>query len=633
PNAIILAYHGASTDPFQVFPGSGILGMLGLSAYPTGVIDRVSGVQSRGSWYSMMNSRLSVPATVDMDLVRTYNPSTREFEATIQFTALQNLSGQYYFKCILVEDGIVWQQNGSLGGPNYVHDWTVRAIMNGASGELLSSGNWNQNDGITKTVDYTVPVPAGAGPDIVPDSCRIVVLVYESGSPLSSNAEIQQAKQWPLIAPDYVASMQALSPDIIGASNQPASYQAVIYNEGLMQDMYYLDLNFSGPAAWGQNYTTVNGTFNAGEMDSLMVDAGDSVIISVRIDPATVNGAGEAVLGFTSKNRPLLQDEVKFRMVTESGINILVVDAGDEDYETAYTSTLDNVFNGTYGVVSRTGLHPANVNLSAFDAVIWTAANTLPAFFPQEVTALQSYLDFGGNLFISGQDIGNDVYAGQSQFAQSFYNNYLHAEFVSNSSNIFLIKGYDGDPISDGMQYIITDYPYTKSPDQIQPYDPDGIAFMKYYNGPKLAGIRSDAGFFKTVYMATGIEQIDDAATRDSLMARTLRWFDVVVGIEDDPQLKPADFALAQNYPNPFNPSTTIRYTLSSGLPQQTSLTVFNALGQVVRTLVNQKQASGAYTVSWDGRDNSGAPAASGIYYYRLRSGGNVQVQKMILMR
>ncbi|MFZ0391148.1 MAG: hypothetical protein WAN36_11885, partial [Calditrichia bacterium] len=61
--------------------------MLGLNSYPTGVIDRVSGVQSRGSWYSQMNSRLSVPATVDMDLVRTYNPSTREFDATIQFTA------------------------------------------------------------------------------------------------------------------------------------------------------------------------------------------------------------------------------------------------------------------------------------------------------------------------------------------------------------------------------------------------------------------------------------------------------------------------------------------------------------------------------------------------------------------
>ena len=69
-NAIILAYHGAGSDPFRIFPGSSIISSLGLSAYPTGVIDRTSGVQSRGSWFTLMNSRNSIPATVSIDIQR-----------------------------------------------------------------------------------------------------------------------------------------------------------------------------------------------------------------------------------------------------------------------------------------------------------------------------------------------------------------------------------------------------------------------------------------------------------------------------------------------------------------------------------------------------------------------------------
>ncbi|MEJ2536408.1 MAG: Omp28-related outer membrane protein, partial [Calditrichia bacterium] len=107
---------------------------MGLSAYPTGIIDRVSGVQSRSVWNSYMQSRNSIPATVAIDLNRSYNAGTREFNSTVNITALQNLTGEFKYNIMLLEDGIVWTQNGSLGGPNYVHDWTVRAMMNGALG-------------------------------------------------------------------------------------------------------------------------------------------------------------------------------------------------------------------------------------------------------------------------------------------------------------------------------------------------------------------------------------------------------------------------------------------------------------------------------------------------------------------
>jgi flagellar hook assembly protein FlgD len=64
-------------------------------------------------------------------------------------------------------------------------------------------------------------------------------------------------------------------------------------------------------------------------------------------------------------------------------------------------------------------------------------------------------------------------------------------------------------------------------------------------------------------------------------------------------------------------------------------LNIYNAAGQVVRTLVDEEQAprAGGHTVRWDGRDDNGRPVASGVYLYRLTSGGESRVRKLVLVR
>ena len=97
-------------------------------------------------------------------------------------------------------------------------------------------------------------------------------------------------------------------------------------------------------------------------------------------------------------------------------------------------------------------------------------------------------------------------------------------------------------------------------------------------------------------------------------------------------QVLPAAFSLADNFPNPFNPATTIQYALPQAADVE--LTVYNVVGQVVRTLVAEHQSAGRYTVEWDATDASGHSLSAGLYFYRLQAGGEfAEVKKMLLLK
>lgn len=106
--------------------------------------------------------------------------------------------------------------------------------------------------------------------------------------------------------------------------------------------------------------------------------------------------------------------------------------------------------------------------------------------------------------------------------------------------------------------------------------------------------------------------------------------------VKDDDHNTPQRFELSQNYPNPFNPTTRIQFRVSSlefGNPAQTTLKVYNILGQLVRTLVDEEKMPGKYKINWDGKDDSGKEVGSGIYFYQLRTRDYTDTKKMVLLR
>jgi M6 family metalloprotease-like protein len=93
----------------------------------------------------------------------------------------------------------------------------------------------------------------------------------------------------------------------------------------------------------------------------------------------------------------------------------------------------------------------------------------------------------------------------------------------------------------------------------------------------------------------------------------------------------PGRYRLTNNYPNPFNSSTTLKYTI--GEPAQVQVQIFNLVGQLVATLVDRKEPAGEKTIIWDGKNNKGDEAATGVYICRCKAAKWTQSIKMLLVR
>ena len=141
-------------------------------------------------------------------------------------------------------------------------------------------------------------------------------------------------------------------------------------------------------------------------------------------------------------------------------------------------------------------------------------------------------------------------------------------------------------------------------------------------NGTSWTAVNSGLG--NSVYALSANGTYLFAGARGSVWRRPLS--EILTSVQPPWSQQPDAFVLDQNYPNPFNPATTIRYSLP--YKSQVLMTVYNALGQHVATLVRGLQDAGSYEVKFDGSE-----LASGVYFYRLQAGSYVNTKKLLLLR
>jgi hypothetical protein len=141
--------------------------------------------------------------------------------------------------------------------------------------------------------------------------------------------------------------------------------------------------------------------------------------------------------------------------------------------------------------------------------------------------------------------------------------------------------------------------------------------------------VPSDAQDLETDDMTlTVTSQMDPSVSANGTVTTT-----VIITAADDPYdpIIPGVFSLEQNYPNPFNPVTRIEFTLDKAM--KINLSVYNVIGQKVKTLASGRLPIGNHVLEWDGTDESGGLVSSGIYFYRLTTDNYARTRKMMLMK
>jgi len=118
------------------------------------------------------------------------------------------------------------------------------------------------------------------------------------------------------------------------------------------------------------------------------------------------------------------------------------------------------------------------------------------------------------------------------------------------------------------------------------------------------------------------------ALTEDDVKAL---YKELTTAVKNQSATEPADFALGQNYPNPFNPETQIDYQVPKA--GNVNISVYNIIGQLVTTLVDEVKTPGYYSVSWNARDQNGLRVPSGVYIARMVTNNYSMTRKLVLLK
>lgn len=279
--------------------------------------------------------------------------------------------------------------------------------------------------------------------------------------------------------------------------------------------------------------------------------------------------------------------------------NVLLVDDDDGySYESWYENAL-LASSYVYDIWDRSELSsPTPSKMQAYTAVVWftgtTSSNTIGT---DDQNNLATYLDNGGKLFLSGQDIGYDI------GTTSFYSDYLNASYEVDTAG-WNVAGETGDAIGDDLEFDIQSGDGANNqdwPDGIQPISPATSCFYYSDASPYKAGISVQSEAYRVVYFSFGFEAINNMPDRTTIMSRLLAWLaaehDIGVFNLDVPEYIP------------YNVTTYVNATiLNGGINNETNIQVnFTVNGTVEdSTVIGSLNAGHSLDVSFEWNPDAG---------------------------
>ncbi len=295
----------------------------------------------------------------------------------------------------------------------------------------------------------------------------------------------------------------------------------------------------------------------------------------------------------------------------------------------AYSSELLDLYNHVYYVG---GFYPANVPDG-------------PTFFDWMGDATA---DMPRTVFATGQDYGVVSGFADTTFpAGTFEHDYLGVgtlgpqDIVGGTTDLYAIDGVADDAASGYFADMTTYYDATQLSgtnwvDNMEAADHATAFITDPNNGDGPLAVYASGENWAAAYSQIDPYCIvfeDDTAALWNLTdyeyniwgALQDMWWPELLNVDEE-TITPSTFALGNAYPNPFNPSTSFEFTVAQA--GNVNITVYNALGQEIATLVDGNKGVGTYLVNWDA-----ANMASGVYFYTLNAPGFTATQKMLLLK
>lgn len=490
--------------------------------------------------------------------------------------------------------------------------------------EQLNGGNDSQGDWVTGTQYPIIPTVDPNGNQVTAD--------YQIG-------------YWPTlykICPEGIVEemMQPSTEAMYAAATAcPSIYAAMAFEEGVsnylegspataetmacelstaltVMEEFNVTLTVDAPADWSAEFELLGTVYTESAAVSLVDTVSQD--LSLSYTPGDTPGIGVYTLRLESVNNPEYFRELSVNVI--SGVSDLIVSnanglgdgsAGDaSNWEADYVAGLESANNDEFATTDEqvfSGFMQEGA-LSQVNNVYYNVGWTFPSFTDELVSDLSAFLDNGGNLFISGQDIGwetMDPGGYGTALTQGFYTNYLQTEYLNDgdATTDTLYFVHTGDAVFGNVNQVavVTDFygypdgsnaPYMYA-EQIAPATANAATIMQYIKpspNPMLdpdtitGGVRVETEDYKVVYLGVGIEMFADAGIKNKVLQLSHDWFYGLISTDIFEQ-EMQQMHLVQNYPNPANEQTVITI---AGL-DAVDLAVYDLSGRLVHQQAVEK--------------------------------------------
>ena len=313
--------------------------------------------------------------------------------------------------------------------------------------------------------------------------------------------------------------------------------------------------------------------------------------------------------------------EFEFELFVGAGNVLLVNGDSEQQYSSYFQETLAQTGRRGHLWDRNTWGEVPGPLYDEYNSAIWftgdTSENTLTT---SERSALKNFMDGGGNVFMTGQDVCDDIQGTE------LFSDYFHAQLDLEAWPFNDIAGIDTDPIGNGLSFSISggDGANNQNTQSAISAVPEADTCFIYDTCPVSCGVRYE-GLYRSVLLSFGFEGISSLSDRTEVMDRIMEYFEVPVS--SDPQNPEHDvISLLPASPNPFSTSTKISFSLPH--PEKVKIQIYNLKGQLVKTLLDEDKPAGNYTHNWDADKMS-----SGIYFMKLLTEEREIVRKIVIIK